>query len=363
MIFAKALDAAKNFANRNAAPGVAFVTDHSGWANDLASRSVSRHLRERHGLAADVVLTPRGLRGQIVHFIDRHIFLRPGMPQQIHRSNRVFLTWFHQDPRVSAEKVAALRVLMPAVIARVESVVVPCELTKRAIIALGVPEAKIVTIPLGVDLQLFGAASAADRAAARERLHIPADAICIGSFQKDGAGWGEGGEPKLIKGPDVFLSALERLRDHGFNLHVLLSGPARGFLKTGLRRLGIAFTHAAVGEYREVVPLYHALDLYVIASRCEGGPLGLMESWATGVPVVSTRVGMPADVVRHGENGMLAESEDATGLADACAALLASRALRDACRERGLEEVKELEWSVIAAKYYALYQPFVSARL
>ena len=42
---------------------------------------------------------------------------------------------------------------------------------------------------------------------ARRVLGLPASAFVVGSFQKDGVGWGEGLEPKLIKGPDVLLAA------------------------------------------------------------------------------------------------------------------------------------------------------------
>ena len=34
------------------------------------------------------------------------------------------------------------------------------------------------------------------------------DEIIIGSFQKDGQGWGDGTMPKLIKGPDIFAKWL-----------------------------------------------------------------------------------------------------------------------------------------------------------
>ncbi len=43
-------------------------------------------------------------------------------------------------------------------------------------------------------------------ALAREAFDIPESAFVVGSFQKDGVGWGDGLEPKLIKGPDVLLA-------------------------------------------------------------------------------------------------------------------------------------------------------------
>ena len=45
-----------------------------------------------------------------------------------------------------------------------------------------------------------------------------------------GVGWGDGLEPKLIKGPDVLLQTVALLRQRIPELFVLLSGPARGYV-------------------------------------------------------------------------------------------------------------------------------------
>ena len=45
----------------------------------------------------------------------------------------------------------------------------------------------------------------------------------VGSFQKDGVGWAEGLEPKLIKGPDVLVAALELLKAEVPELFVVLT--------------------------------------------------------------------------------------------------------------------------------------------
>ena len=43
----------------------------------------------------------------------------------------------------------------------------------------------------------------------RKKFNIPQSAFVIGSFQKDGNGWGEGNEMKLIKGPDILINVLK----------------------------------------------------------------------------------------------------------------------------------------------------------
>ena len=129
-------------------------------------------------------------------------------------------------------------------------------------------------------------------------------------------GWGEGLEPKLIKGPDVFLSTMELLKkDVGNDLFVLLSGPSRGYMKRGLENLGVPYKHLYVKSYPDVAKLFQASDVYLVASRQEGGPKAILESMASGVPIVTTRVGQAMDLVKHGENGWMADVEDSESLA------------------------------------------------
>src|SRR5262249_28938791 len=110
----------------------------------------------------------------------------------------------------------------------------------------GVDNAKIFRIPIGVDIDRFPVGDAHARAAARLELGLPATAFVVGSFQKDGVGRGAGLQPKAIKGPDTFVATLKRLRDVVPELAVLLSGPARGYVRQELERAEIPYEHTLV---------------------------------------------------------------------------------------------------------------------
>jgi glycosyltransferase involved in cell wall biosynthesis len=186
---------------------------------------------------------------------------------------------------------------------------------EELVLGAGIAPEKVHLIPIGIDLPAFPLRDAASRAAARRALDLPESAFVAGSFQKDGVGWGEGLEPKLIKGPDVLLAALERLRQRVPELHVLLTGPARGYVVRGLERLDVPYRHALPAGRDGLAEAYRALDVYLVASRDEGGPKAVLEAMASGVPLVSTRVGQAAELVQDGANGFLVETEDAEGLA------------------------------------------------
>ena len=65
------------------------------------------------------------------------------------------------------------------------------------------------------------------------------------------------------------------------------------------------------------------------------------ESWATGVPVVSTKVGMSVDYIRDGENGFLVEVEDYKTLAERAVQVMDDLTLREKFIQNGLADVRQ----------------------
>ncbi len=185
---------------------------------------------------------------------------------------------------------------------------------RELLLTTGIEPEKIALIPIGINPDYFQLQTREKKKAARARLGIPQSATVIGSFQKDGVGWDEGLEPKLIKGPDIFLEVLRGLKCKHPELYVLLSGPSRGFVKRGLEELGIPFTHTFFARYEDSVKLYEAIDLMLVTSREEGGPKAILESMAAGVPLVTTQVGQAADLVKTGINGWMLPVDDVEGL-------------------------------------------------
>ena len=239
---------------------------------------------------------------------------------------------------------------------RFERVQVTHEEMHELVVAAGVDPARVFRIPLGVDLQHFDLGDTVRRSAAREALGLPASAFLVGSFQKDGVGWGQGLEPKLVKGPDVFVAVVERLRGRIPELMVLLTGPARGYVQRALDRIGVPWQHVLAGSRIELARAYHALDVYVVASRQEGGPKAVLEAMAAGVPLVSTRVGQSQEIVQHGVNGWLAEVGDDEGLAE----LVVQRASADpAVREQGRATAERYALENLDPRWGDLLEGFV----
>ncbi len=77
-----------------------------------------------------------------------------------------------------------------------------------------------------------------------------------------------------------------------------------------LRRAGVEceYQHRSRNPIESYPAHYRTFDCVLISSMSEAGPLCLFEALATGVPVVSTRVGWAPLLLREGENGYLVDS-------------------------------------------------------
>lgn len=169
--------------------------------------------------------------------------------------------------------------------------------------ALGLPA---VHVPYAIDETLFF--PMANRADLRRKHGIPAGAYVIGNFHRDSEG-SDLERPKFQKAPETFVAILRMVREQGMEPHVLLAGPRRHWIRKALAREGISFTfvgrHDVAGDdmasnilsRERLNELYNACDLYLIASRWEGGPQSAMEAAAARVKILSLPLGVAADIL------------------------------------------------------------------
>lgn len=148
-----------------------------------------------------------------------------------------------------------------------------------------------------------------DRSAVRRKLGLPPNAYIIGNFQRDSEG-SNLAAPKQQKGPDLFAAIVRELHDAGHPIHVMLAGPRRHWLRDRLFSYGVPFTYvgkdisgddlnANLRTRAELNELYHALDLYLLTSRWEGGPYALLEAAGTRTKVLSPAVGIAQDLLEQ----------------------------------------------------------------
>jgi glycosyltransferase involved in cell wall biosynthesis len=332
------------------------VGDEIGWSID----DDSVRLTAAAGRLGYDVAPPswaRFARRQAVFSPDHFGALRP---RWLDSSHRLGLSYFHGRPGTPGypEFDEAYETLRRHA-ARIERVQVTHRELRELVLEAGVAPERVFQIPIGVDLGRFPAGNHAAGAAARTTLGVPATAFVVGSFQKDGVGLREGLEPKLIKGPDTLVATLATLRASVPELFVLLTGRARGYVRSELERLAIPNAHHNFGSRGELAGAYHALDAYLVTSRQEGGPKGVLEAMATGVPVVTTRVGQAPEVVDNGRNGLLADVDDVEGLAAALQRIHDDSALRERLRAEGRPTAEAYADQRLDARWAELLDGFV----
>jgi glycosyltransferase involved in cell wall biosynthesis len=291
------------------------VGDRLGWSiDDDRDRLVATARRLGYDVGRNALL--RMLRNQAVF---QHNHFDALQPRWLQSSHRLGLSYFHGRPGTAGypefdRAYAALR----ASAARIARVQVTHEEMRALVLEAGVPAERVFKIPIGIDLEHFPFAP-------RSR----GEDFVVGSFVKDGVGMDEGLEPKLLKGPDTFVQVLERLRESIPRLSVLLTGPARGYVRRELERLGVPHRHAVLASRDELAGAYREVDACLVTSRQEGGPKAVLEAMATGVPLVTTRVGQASELVVDGENGLLADVDDVDRLAAAVERVHSEPGLRE----------------------------------
>ena len=337
-------------------PPVVYVGD-TDWVLSTIGENIRHHLGGTYNFLPHWLW--RGVRRSVVHFGSPPAYFGSRLFRKIHPSNRQVVSWTHgQRSNPDPDFGRRLDVVLECC-AFVDRIVCHSKTAMKTLAAEGADCEILTYVPHGIDSDLFRAPQEGERSWIREMLGIPQGSWCIGSFQKDGIGMGEGLNPKWVKGPDLFLAVIERLQ-RDCDIFVLLTGPGRGYVKAGLERMGIPYRHVHVPSYRDMVVYYWALDAYLICSRDEGGPMALLESMATGVPVVSTRVGMCADLIESGTNGLLAGIDDLEGLTSGVSQVLNSEELRRRLSLEGRVTARRHDWQCVSGEYDRLvYRPLV----
>jgi glycosyltransferase involved in cell wall biosynthesis len=184
-----------------------------------------------------------------------------------------------------------------------------CLFLQKAIEAYGV-RARFEIVPNAVDTAIF---KMAERGRQRDgQKHL----LFVGNL-----------EPTGHKGFPTLVTALEMLAEsrRDWHLEVVGEGPTRGEYERLVAGSPVAELVAFRGALRksEVAESMRAADLFVLPSRFENLPCVIIEAMASGLPVVSTKVGGIPEMMSE-RDGILVSPDDPPALADAIDRVLAN---------------------------------------
>ncbi len=168
------------------------------------------------------------------------------------------------------------------------------------------PASKVHVIPNGVDVDRFRPQPDAG-AAIRQELGIPTDAPVCGIVAA----------LRPEKNHLLFLRAAALVKHDLPAAHFVITGegPEREKIEAALRGNPLENCVHMTGNRSDIPQMLAAFDLFALTSRNEANPVSILEAMATGLPVVSTRVGSVAETVDHGVTGYLAPAGHADELA------------------------------------------------
>jgi glycogen(starch) synthase len=155
------------------------------------------------------------------------------------------------------------------------------EAARRKLIESGMPEAKIRLLRNGVDLKRFRQAPVPESGGAHKILF----AGRLGPIKR----------PALLVDIAVELRRLRPKDD--FCFVVAGTGPEATLLESRLRRHKITSLFRLLGHADDVPALLAACAVVVIPSEAEGIPLIALEAFATGRPVLCSRVGAASELI------------------------------------------------------------------
>ena len=205
-----------------------------------------------------------------------------------------------------------------------DRILVNAEAIKAWLVDAGYDGNRITVIPNGVDVSRFEPARS-NRL--RSDLGLTADAPLVGVL----------GRVSGRKGLEDFIAATSIVAPRFPSARFLIIGEpsfsSRGGqihvdetytneLKALAERQGVNDRVIFTGFRSDVSRILPELTVSVLPSLSEGLSNTVLESMAAGVPVVATRVGGTAEVIRDSENGLLVPPSDPRSLADSICRLL-----------------------------------------
>ena len=135
------------------------------------------------------------------------------------------------------------------------------------------------------------------------------------------------------------------------------SGPQEAALRQLVTDLGMQTQVRFTGRLDRdaMAALYREADIMLNPSLADNMPNSVLESMASGVPVVSTNVGGVPYIVQDGVTALLVPPANPQAMAAACLRLLDDPGLWSRLQQAGLAEVQRYTWAQVAPMLAAHY--------
>lgn len=167
-----------------------------------------------------------------------------------------------------------------------------------------------------------------------------------------------------VKNQAMMIRAFGQLLDKHPDSYLLMvgDGPEREALKHQVQQAGLTERVVFTGYVDQPANYLAALDLFLLSSYTEGTSMTLLEAMSLGVPIVATRVGGNPEIVLDGETGLLVDSDDDRGFADAMIRLVQDNEMREGFARSGCARFRtQFTAPQMTAEYLKVYSGVLRA--
>ncbi|MBT5072534.1 MAG: glycosyltransferase [Kordiimonadaceae bacterium] len=207
---------------------------------------------------------------------------------------------------------------------------------KQALLTYGVPESKLTVIINGIDPENFNADIKPNPL--REKYYLSVGNL-IG-----------------LKGHHITLNAFAELSKK--RLIIVGDGEQRRALKKQAKELGIQKRVQFIKhlDQKKLAEFYAGATATILMSSMEGMPNVVLESLATGTPVIACDVGGVSEVLNE-DNGILLQGRDEYSLINAIDKI---KSLNQS-REQISDSVKQYRWTDVATRQLDIYKQDINS--
>lgn len=160
-----------------------------------------------------------------------------------------------------------------------------------------------------------------------------------------------------IKGLAYLIEAITYIKDKNKQLILVGDGDERIQLEELVKKLKLEKYVTFIGKvpYNEVFKYMVASNIFVLSSLSEGLPNVILEAMASGLPIVSTRVGGIPEIIKVGENGFLVEPKNPQQIAEKINLFLEDNKLREKISKNNKQKAKEFSWESVIERLEKIY--------
>ncbi|MFC1662942.1 glycosyltransferase family 4 protein [Patescibacteria group bacterium] len=162
------------------------------------------------------------------------------------------------------------------------------------------------------------------------------------------------GRASIPKGIDILFAAVKKYK---FPLAIVTKRLSK-VLEQEAKVLGITVYKNIPHDH--IDEIYSQASIFVLPSRDEEQPLTILEAMASGLPIITTKIGS-GGLVTDGQNGIIV-SADADQVGQAIIRLMNDKTWRDDLAKTSRTIAEKYTWQKVIAMYINIYNEVVSTK-